>query len=539
MPLHPAVEGTQYGGIAATRVTLDWARRLHGGTGRMEALKEEPAALQTQATLLIVDDDEHVRKALRRVLRKTLCHVLDAPDATEALALLEREPVQVVVSDYRMPGMSGVEFLRAVKERYPRVQRVLLTGQADTTAIEEAVNQAEIFRFIWKPWDDNHLLLTIQSAIDQYALIDKTERLERLLTVRNAELEGLNRDLDRKLEARTTALKRVANEWRTCFDVISDPLAIVRRCEVVRANTAFAREAGVAPTALAGLRCTDHAFGALPCPTTLLGPQAEGEGVFRDRIWLVRGFPFDEETLVVVFKDVTEEREVSRRLLQAEKMSAVGQLAGGVAHEINNPLGGILAFAQIMSREERSPEDLENLRLINDAAMRAKKIVESLLRFSRQPRADERGRVDVAQVVEDALFLLQPQLKGTRVTVEKHLESACTVGNANQLQQVVVNLVVNAIQALNGAGHISLAAGPGGQGRVRFSVSDDGPGVPSELSSRIFEPFFTTKPEGQGTGLGLSICYRIAEEHGGTVRLERGATKGACFVVDLPATPPG
>ncbi len=505
----------------------------------MEALKEEPAALQTQATLLIVDDDEHVRRALRRVLRKTLCHVLDAPDAAEALAVLEREPVQVVISDYRMPGMSGVEFLRVVKERYPRVQRVLLTGQADTTAIEEAVNQAEIFRFIWKPWDDNHLLLTIQSAIDQHALIDKNERLERLLTVRNAELESLNRDLDRKLEARTAALKRAADEWRTCFDAISDPLAIVRRCEVVRANSAFAREAGVAVTALAGLRCTDHAFGALPCPTTFLGAQAEGEGVFKDRIWLLRGFPFDEETLVVVFEDVTEEREVARRLLQAEKMSAVGQLAGGVAHEINNPLGGILAFAQIMSREERSPEDLENLRLINDAAMRAKKIVESLLRFSRQPRAHERGRVDLAQVVEDALFLMQPQLKGTKVAVQKRLESACTVGNANQLQQVVVNLMVNAIQAMDSDGHIVLASGPGGPGRVHVAVSDDGPGVPPELASRVFEPFFTTKPEGQGTGLGLSICYRIAEEHGGTVRLERGATKGACFVLDLPAAPPG
>jgi two-component system NtrC family sensor kinase len=127
-----------------------------------------------ESTLLIVDDDEHVRRALRRVLRRAKAKILDAPDAAVALQLLAQEPVQVVVSDYRMPGMSGVEFLRAVKERWPRIQRVLLTGQADSTAIEEAVNQSEIFRFIWKPWDDAHLIITIQSAIDQYWMVDSS-----------------------------------------------------------------------------------------------------------------------------------------------------------------------------------------------------------------------------------------------------------------------------------------------------------------------------------------------------------------------------
>src|SRR5690606_2315960 len=147
---------------------------------------------------------------------------------------------------------------------------------------------------------------------------------------------------------------------------------------------------------------------------------------------------------VVVFKDVTDEREVSRRLFQAEKMSAVGQLAGGVAHEINNPLGGILAFAQLMSREDRSPEDAENLGLIQDAALRAKRIVESLLKFSRRPRDEEKGPVDLARVIEEALFLVQPQLKDTRIEVERRLEPAVTRGNANQLQQIALNLMVNA-----------------------------------------------------------------------------------------------
>jgi two-component system NtrC family sensor kinase len=502
----------------------------------------QPDAL---ATLLVVDDDENVRRALKRVLRRSRCRVVDAPHGDAAMAILEREPVQVVISDYRMPGLSGVDFLRRVKDRWPCIQRVLLTGQADSSAIEEAVNRAEIFRFIWKPWDDGHLLITIQSAIDQYWMVEENARLQALVSERNAELERLNRDLDGKLAARTQALIRAAQEWRSCFDAIGDPLAIMRAggCEVVRANTGFARAAAVTPHMLSGLRCVDHAFGTLPCPSRcVMGSAASDREIqFADRTWLVRSFPLeggDEEALVVVFKDVTEEREVSSRLFHAEKMSAIGQLAGGVAHEINNPLGGILAFAQLMMQEERSAEDAENLRLIQDAAMRAKRIVESLLRFSRRPRDEEKGPIDLARVLDEALFLVQPQLKDGRLEIVRDYAPAVARGNANQLQQIAINLLVNAIQAMGGTGKLTVRCGPAAIGRVKLSVADTGPGVRPEDAKRIFEPFFTTKAEGQGTGLGLSICYQIAEEHGGTIRLEPGGERGACFALELPAGEP-
>jgi len=509
----------------------------------MEAYVHSEAASPTchdQASILIVDDDEHVRRALKRVLKRARCVLHESPDAEGALALLRAEPVQVVVSDYRMPGMTGVDFLRAVKERWPRVQRVLLTGQADTAAIEEAVNQSEIFRFIWKPWDDSHLLLTVQSAVDQYRLLEENARLSDLITQRNAELELANRELEAKIEQRSQALVRAADEWRACFDAIADPLAILRHDgEVMRANAAFARHAEVALRSLTGLRPAAGGYGVLP--------GAEGPGTDEvpgtqeiqhgDRTWLVRAFPFGEGGEVVVWKDVTEEREVTRRLLQAEKMAAVGQLAGGVAHEINNPLGGILAFAQLMLQDERPESDRESLKLIQDAAVRAKRIVESLLRFSRRPRQDERGPVDLAKLAEDALFLMQSQMKTGQIEVVRQLDPIFVIGNGNQIQQIIVNLVVNALQAIGDKGQITVSTGAREPGWAQLVVSDNGPGVPPDVAGRIFEPFFTTKPEGQGTGLGLSICYRIAEEHGGSIRYEPAAGGGASFILDVPSAP--
>ena len=454
----------------------------------------------------------------------------------------------MVVSDYRMPGMSGVEFLRAVKERWPRIQRVLLTGQADSTAIEEAVNQSEIFRFIWKPWDDGHLLITIQSAVDQYWIVEDNIRLQRpASSSATTSWSSVNRDLDGQLSARSAALVRAAQEWRACFDALGDPLAILQGRRLRGGpgqHRLRARRRGRRRTCWPGLSCTDHGYGSLPCPARCAMPATAAPPSGRSRSATASGCSAPSPSSRAAarwwcFKDVTDEREVTRRLFHAEKMSAVGQLAGGVAHEINNPLGGILAFAQLMSREERSAEDMENLRLIQDAANRAKRIVESLLRFSRRPREEEKGPVPLPQVVDDALFLLSSQLKDGRTEVVRRCEPAVAIGNANQLQQIVVNLLVNALQAMNGEGtrhhrHRRGRARAGSSSRSPTPARACGPRSPSASSSRSSPP----SRRARAPAWGCPSATRSPRSTAASIRVETGAERGACFVLELPAARP-
>ena len=196
--------------------------------------------------LLLVDDEENILKSIRRVLRRGDWEIETATDAEEGLRRLEQFGPQVVISDFRMPGMNGVEFLARVKQQVPRAQRIMLTGQADQQAIEEAINRSEIFRFISKPWNDSHLVLTVKSAFEQYALLAENERLYRVTQAQNAELKLLNADLEARVEHRTQLITQAKREWELTFDSLDTPLAVLRAEDytVRRANRAYAQVAG-------------------------------------------------------------------------------------------------------------------------------------------------------------------------------------------------------------------------------------------------------------------------------------------------------
>jgi len=246
----------------------------------------------------------------------------------------------------------------------------------------------------------------------------------------------------------------------------------------------------------------------------------------------------DEEALVVVLSDVTERDRLQRQLAQSEKLSSLGQMISGVAHELNNPLASILGFAQLARAAAGDEKMGKRLEVLEKQARRCQRIVQNLLSFARG-HEPERQALSLNEVVDSVIALMAYQLRVDDVEVVAELDRSlpALVGDRHQLQQVLVNLLTNARQAIRGAGRpgtVRIRTGPGAEGRIRLEVEDDGPGVPSELRSRIFDPFFTTKAAGKGTGLGLSLVYGIVESHGGTLVLRPGTQGGACFVVELP-----
>jgi signal transduction histidine kinase len=226
------------------------------------------------------------------------------------------------------------------------------------------------------------------------------------------------------------------------------------------------------------------------------------------------------------------------QLVQSEKLAAFGQLGAGIAHEVKNPLAGILGCAQLTLRkvEEGSLAE-KNLRLIEKETRRCKAIIENLLRFARQEKALLEP-IEVNPVIHDACAIVEHQLGMHQVRlVQEPAQGLPRVhGNANQLQQVLMNLVMNAQQAMEGRpGKVTVRSGLDRSGRVELSVRDDGPGMPPEVQARLFEPFFTTKPGGKGTGLGLSVSFGIVKDHGGDIEVESAVGKGTTFYVRLPA----
>ena len=227
-------------------------------------------------------------------------------------------------------------------------------------------------------------------------------------------------------------------------------------------------------------------------------------------------------------------------LVHAEKMTAVGQLVAGVAHELNNPLTVVLGYAGLLAERNADPAIQKKLEMLAAAAESSRKIVQNLLAFARKQKP-ERVRLDLNDVLQKTLSLRSYHLRTEKITVDTRLDPKlpATWADPQQIQQVVLNLLVNAEQAIEESGHgdrigYTTRAVEGG---VELIVEDNGPGMPAEIRSRIFEPFFTTKEVGKGTGLGLSICYGIVAEHGGAIRVESEPGQYTRFTLNLPVAP--
>ena len=300
-------------------------------------------------------------------------------------------------------------------------------------------------------------------------------------------------------------------------------------------------------------------------PVLVLTADATGRALQRALLAGARDFltkPFDAQEVMLRIRNLLQTRllhlalqrqnqaleervqERTRQLVQMEKLSAMGQLLAGVAHELNNPLAVVSGQAHLFLKAPEGPSATVRAEKISKAADRCVRIVRNFLALARE-RHPERAAVDLNSVAREAVELLGYELRTDNVEIRWDLAPDLPQINADphQLHQVVVNLVANAHHAMRGTPGprtltLTTRATPTGRPGVQLTVTDTGPGIPPEIQDRIFDPFFTTKPSGQGTGLGLSLSFGIIQDHEGTIRLQSPPGQGATFIVDLPVGSP-
>lgn len=380
----------------------------------------------------------------------------------------------------------------------------------------------------------------------EHALPD--DRIESFLSFISERLQPLSIALDRILLE--YHLKSTSLQWESTFDGIKDPIAIVDiDFQVVRANRHFMRQGPrlIEKACYKVLTGSDSVCRGCPVSDALKsGVPQRGQIKRGDRVYDVFSYPIRlsddavSTNLINHYVDVTNARDLHGRMIQSEKMAAVGLLAGNIAHELNNPLTGIRSLAQVLLSEV--PQDVgtlsDDIKEVEKAAERSQKIIENLLDFSKGETEQKQMTIPLNDIVMRTLPMLKTAMRehrsevvlsegDTPVRVEPHL-----------MQQVVFNLVNNGCQAMKHAGTITIETDLERDAKNRewavLRVGDTGPGIPDEILENIFEPFFTTKEKGQGTGLGLSMSRSVIERFGGEILVKTELEKGTVFTVRLP-----
>jgi PAS domain S-box-containing protein len=346
------------------------------------------------------------------------------------------------------------------------------------------------------------------------------------------------------------------NTLRALFDSLPISIYIIDiNFRLVAVNNSRAARAGSTPRMLFGETCYVKLFQRTsPCQNcqaaaTFATGQSTGR-LHRDWLehdafveWEISTFPIQSENgsplqIIIVEADVTEKRNLEANLVQSEKLAAVGQLAAGVAHEINNPLTAIIANIQLLQREidPREVDLLDSVKLIETASTRAQQVVRNLLGIARKEKYQFEP-VDINETLQNALSLVQHELVGRPIQIQLSLADniPSVTGSQDHLQGVWINLLLNAIDAIDkNNGHIAITSKFTGTD-FQVVIQDNGKGIRPEYLGRVFEPFFTTKTVGRGTGLGLSVCMRVIRQHNGSITAESEPGSWTRFTITLPA----
>jgi hypothetical protein len=395
-----------------------------------------------------------------------------------------------------------------------------------------------------------YVAIAIENASLYRSLQRKVEEYERLKEFSENIVESINvgilaADLDDRVESWNTQIERLSGiprdhaVGRTLTELF--PMELAAEFDRVRGQTGIHHIYKFVLRPVAGVP-------SAPGGTGSGNGSGNGHGMpasLRETTLNVAIAPLvskDQEQIgrLIIFDDITDRAELEQRLVQADKLSSIGLLAAGVAHEVNTPLAVISTYAQMLAKQV-SDDSQKSLILdkIAKQTFRASEIVNSLLNFSRTSTTSL-GDVSLNRVIQETLSLLEHQLQKSGIQVKTDLDPGLPPvhGNAGQLQQVFLNLFLNARDAMQAGGTLEVRTWPEGSG-ARAEVADTGHGIAPENLHRIYDPFFTTKAVRKGTGLGLSVTYGIIQEHGGSIEVFNRPGGGATFRIELPLAVPG
>jgi signal transduction histidine kinase/DNA-binding response OmpR family regulator len=530
--------------------------------------------------ILVVDDEPGIRDLLTYELTSQGYHVTTARDGREAVDRVAQDRFNVIISDVKMPRMDGLETLEAIKKMDPDVEVIMATGYG---TIETAVTamKAGAYDFIQKPFQNiQELFALVEKAMEKRDLkallavyeaskaVFSSVRIEDMLTI----VIGLARkilradDVSIMLPEEGEKVLRVAAQAGVSSAQKNETVALGER---VAGKVALSKE----PIIINGPLSGDARFkgtesfrkikSSIVYPLVLEGRVLGVLNVNR----VERDEPFGESDLrsatifgsqiaqalsnARLYKELEEKasrledalrrlEEAQKQLVQTEKLAAIGQLAAGVAHELNNPLTGILGFAQLLLQEEGlNPQQREDLESIYKQSQRCRTIIQNLLQFShrKEPKMEP---VRMRTLMDATMLLIQYDFKtsGVDLQVDVPEDLPLVMADPNQLQQVFLNLLANARQATEAKKGARIAVRAGREGeKLVLTFHDNGVGIPAENLDKIFDPFFTTKPVGKGTGLGLSISYGIIQQHKGSIRAESEVGQGTTFIIEFPVIP--
>ncbi|MFT8564951.1 response regulator [Acetobacter orientalis] len=517
--------------------------------------------LRNKPVVLVVDDEPEILVALTDLLEETYT-VLSASSGEQGLKLLEQQPdVAVIISDQRMPNMTGDAFLAQARQ-LSSAGAVLLTGYADISAVEAALNRGQISFFAYKPWDGETLLSMVAQAARRYELEKELACEQRLLRGLLDNLPfglAFKDEKGRFIRVNAQMAQQLGTSVQDCLGQTEEELVEGERLASLQDAKPVLENGGRDQQVL---KLSDAKGYARWHDLTRI---KLGNG--SDSNVTSRAMPDVADYSILIDRDVTDLLNLEQRLRQAQKMQAIGTLAGGIAHDFNNLLTAIMGSLELVQDIE-PPKEAGVSRLFNnalEAARRGGVLTQKLLDFSR-PRHLSCQQVDVVSLLkdlegfmmhgkvpsdlQDALGADSLEAAGRMSGVQFNLpEDPLPVvwTDAIQLELAVFNLCVNAQDAQPDDGVISVSvrksarllgrtsSGAPGEAWVVVQVMDTGVGMTEEMQARIFDPFFTTKDMGQGTGMGLSMIYGFINHCGGEVRVDSVPGGGTSIELWLPA----